>query len=68
MVLILCSCVPVNSNISGAVSVDDVSSNVVLVAQIEETNIYKFQDGERTCYVTESNWAATASSAIWCTQ
>jgi hypothetical protein len=43
----------------------------VLIAKSEEVEVYKFNDGDRTCYITESSvnggGIMSTGASIWCT-
>lgn len=45
---------------------DPILIQTILIAETYNTNIYKFSDGDRVCYVTENNGLRTAAG-IWCT-
>lgn len=66
LVLVSCGSVPqvVNAQQENVIQ-------AVLIAKSEEVEVYKFNDGERDCYITESSvnggGMMSTGASIWCT-
>lgn len=48
-------------------STSEPTSKAVLVAKGTFNKVFRFQDGARTCYFTESIFTSSTNSMIWCT-
>jgi hypothetical protein len=69
LAVLLAGCAPpgTNSGGTGFFEVRGLSSNVKEVANSADIVVYKFNDGVRTCYFTETQ-ASFQASGIWCSQ
>jgi hypothetical protein len=72
LIMFLSSCAPAPIDGSGTpqpgfYDTIAMSDNIKLVANTEDVDVYKFQDGTRVCYFTENKYSNDAGSGIWCT-